>query len=43
MFQLLMENILLINGFVAQLDRAPVFETGCREFESLRAHQIMLY
>ena len=25
---------------VAQLDRAPDFESGCREFESLRARQI---
>ena len=25
------------NAPVAQLDRAPDFESGCREFESLRA------
>jgi|SaaInlV_150m_DNA_5_1039734.scaffolds.fasta_scaffold240454_1 hypothetical protein len=27
---------------VAQLDRAPGFEPGCREFESLRAGQTTL-
>ena len=26
---------------VAQLDRAPGFEPGCREFESLRAGQLL--
>lgn len=25
---------------VAQLDRVPGFEPGCREFESLRPHQV---
>ena len=29
---------------VAQLDRAPDFESGCREFESLRArHSLSKY
>ena len=27
---------------VAQLDRVPGFEPGCRGFESLRAHQNVL-
>ena len=28
------------NAPVAQLDRVPGYELGCREFESLRAHQL---
>ncbi len=27
-------------ALVAQLDRVPGFELGCRGFESLRAHQL---
>ena len=32
----------LYKPLVAQLDRAPGFEPGCREFESLRAGQLIL-
>ena len=33
---------ILLFALVAQLDRAPAFEAGCRRFESCRAHHFSI-
>ncbi len=34
-------RLLIRQALVAQLDRAPDFESGSRRFESVRAHQVV--